>query len=479
MVVATYFARVPQLAIAILYCESAFGIKEYIHVWLALGGVVGWVLILSFLDYGLMLRTSFFHCLMILLDLWFIDRESSVVRRDAWVVYLIIVGQAVTGQFSVLSFYYFAYYFLNLEVFEALHRDVITDLCLFLLMAVPFHLIFDSKLIKKKKKAKKSKKVDRKAMLPKIDFEAKIQIVSDVREFSKSSLTEEYKLEHFRRIPTPLKNQVQVPPNDPDTVYQVFNLNSKSALSSKDFILAGRFHNRPGIRYVASGRASWDLTLSLNQLNHLGWSTFIQNVWINNQKRTDMVAYYEEISRTVIMASLNTRKVLFRPGLFNPYFPLNDRSQSQNIDFLAHQPGLNYIPYLIVKNHQRVSDINLEVYTDIIQKFFKQEHETMSNYYQYSSIRMKADHLNQIQYRREKTPEKYIQGDYFENLAAFKVGWINYEGYEPDWRGSRSQMVYIMKIEKETTKGVYVACLDKITEGVLGGERIDFLTFIN
>ena len=255
-------------------------------------------------------------------------------------------------------------------------------------------------------------------------------------------------------------------------------MNGSSSRAVSDFVITGSLNGKPGIRYVVNGKKSWDMALTVKDKN-LAKSVFVEKVWVKNERRSDMMAYFNKKTKIVKLVSLKSRKVLTKPK-FNTWDPIKIPFNCKNINFMALQPGLDFTPYLIIRTREIEPDFS-NVKTQIVKAHYKQknpkkkEKENASS----STIFINNSFMKRIKYRYEKVPEHHLEADYFDNLAAMKVSWADVQDFGRKYEDDcYSEMVYVMKINPRKGEGRYLTCLDKITQGVLGGRRIDSLAFL-
>ena len=356
-------------------------------------------------------------------------------------------------------------------------KFVLPDLVLLLLMLIPFNLIFwwkgNNQRMSKIPEIKASESI-------KIYYrqsEAWIDKNQDLLKQAKKRKS--YALSNFKNVPTQRtkKPKVSAIRNKSDSK-KVFNLNSCSPLQSKDHIVVvvSSLFTDPTIRYIVNSKVSWIFFLSKA-------FTFIENIWINNQQRRNMVAYYNEENKKVNLISLKTRKVLIKPCFHSSVTATSSVKDICSVVDLVIQPALRNLPILFALKREK-SNAYAADHTSKNTSLFGRA--GFMGYYSEGGKLFRSNHQNyrvskKDYFRKDRSYEADIKSIYYSNYVATKFCFfdskhINDRPYVND---CKYQTIIVSEIIPQKPRIIDLANLERITGGIFSSCKLDFFFFVD
>ena len=419
-------------------------------------------LILLFFDFLIIFRSFFMYSFLVIIDLIFLKMTISLKRKVAWQAWLMVMMQMVYLQACIYGFYFYCFWAAHKKAPSLLLYNILPDFGLLVLMIIPFHFRFkfgrNSRRVAPRQLAKvKYSSIG--AEIAPIIFQGD----RDWGQFFKDNppKTAKYTLRKHRNVPINRRNKFRAPWKTGDTIENIFNFSNKQPFLTKDHLAIGRINSRPGIRYVVNQKKAWDLVLKNNN-ESTGNSVFVENVFLGNQNRRDMMAYVNKVDRRVRLVSLTTRKVILNQKLADiPHNrPPSKTKETFCLVFLRPQNR----PLLLT-----FSDQNIFIESCLYNNTSKRA--TL-----YQSQKMK-------ELITERNERKLLEGrdvDIFDNLVAVKYLWVDRADYDRDLiNEAKYQFISIYEIREDGGRIKEAKNLRKITEDVFSAYRIDSFFFLD
>ena len=287
-----------------------------------------WVILLIF-NFRLIFRSMIFYCVLVVIDLILMPRYASLRLKSRVGMYLAIMAPGLLHQLSIYCFYWvllLLFYSINPLPF-LLSELILFDFALLVLMAIIFRRNFRSVQRVSHNKLNKKRRVSQKNENRAFNFEKSRRNKKYVEINSQTaSLKIEVELPSITPIcPSNLQTLVvntenridrepilfiSQPKKDFSRKRLNFGLdNQRNWISSRQKLIFKRQRNHAILNYISSGRSLWKMQIFTTNLQVRFSVT--ENVWVSNQKREDLAAFYKwKPLNKIKLVSLRRRKVI-------------------------------------------------------------------------------------------------------------------------------------------------------------------------
>ena len=426
---------------------------------------IAW-LVAVILDENIFLTIFFFFCFSICIDLMFIDKDTSMRRRTACDVWSLVMPLGLPFQMLIYAAYYQYYWRVNKEDPRVFQRFILPDLVLMALMVIPFHLRFRRPKIGSwnPQMAKESKIFPKPSKIkPIFCFRANLSDLQLPAEFN----PHHHKM--MKHVPVCKRMVFRTQIGEKGRfIFEDFNLNSKNPFFTKDFIKKHTVDSVECLSYFRGEKSqrAWVFGLSQNVLGtaEKKKSIILEEIWMDNQQRRDLVGILESGSNKVRIFSLSTRRVILEPSFRGIEGWLSEKMiVSSNTKIVI----LGRTPLLLYKNLWVDS---LSIY--VAQGWAKGSKSKLKNI----EDRTFFDCVTDIRDRSSLT----IQSErvFYENLIASKNIWVDRKFLNRKQKSEcKFQLIWITEININKQTVTNIKCLDQITEGMFSSYKIDSFFF--
>ena len=418
---------------------------------------------LNIYSFRFVFRGFFYYFVLALVDLWFVHRSSPARKELALEIWFVSVSIVVANQF----FLYLGY----LSIFVSKYWEVpdssiylqflVPDLVLVVLSLIAFMLVFRVDQSRAWRQVRGMDQIPRIASSGSVDvtfMQSPTWIENRKKELKMAK--EKYEMKLFQNVPFNERKKT--------TQQRIFNLHSKNPLHSQDYLVAGEFRSKIRIRYVSGSKKTfktyWDFVLE--GLDNLLKVAFIESIWINNQRRRDLVAYVDLNTFKITLFSIKTRKVLSR---------LDFKASSRELikygkgvlssADLVIQPAHGFRPILVRKIKNKL---------DFLVAKFKRIESHKIQFFGFEKPHSDDPLL------ADRCLSNGMESTYFDEYMATKYFYHDETDYERKFvNDCKYQTILVTRIDLSQKIAHQMERLNRITEGMFSSRKIDFFFFVD
>ena len=409
------------------------------------------------LFFGMILRLMLLYCVLILVDFILMPPYASLKSKSWWRIYLVVMSQGVVTQASFYCLYGLAAWLVHRvdPVRLIVDQFLLFDLILLVLMVFVFRIQFWL-ITRESKFGSKPKNRFKKVGEREESFEEKIRdknqdedrTLNPGHSFLQSVVPEcpvDLSTLNLNLETQPEREPVfQIPGENVKYFTKGLDFGTKNQsnwVSSNQKLLLQKRGRYAVLNYISCGKNKWEMKIASGEEITRDDLSMGVHVWINNQKRKDLIAIYFKGNTSLIkLISLRRRKVIKQ-------FKVRNFASNRNLPFYS------YFNLVLLNKSLSPLVFHLYKFCDIEGGWDFRFHFTNPlDFEVYQRVNLHRACYSRVPGLIER--EAYsVDFDYFDSLVAIMSTWVDREEFKrASVERQKYQIIMIVEVNLETQK---------------------------